>query len=176
MADSPEVVDAQATPGAIPGSGAIPDGQHEQAPAAGGATPPAGDGESERLAAALKAERDARRKAEQAVKDLQKTQADGLSESERLSQRVAELEAATKRAERDALVMRIVQETGLPSVLADRMHGDDETSLREDALALKAALPVPAPTQTTTSSVGGPQGAPVGSRSPEEWLSHIRKR
>lgn len=173
MADTQEA-DAQAIPGAIPGSGAIPDGQHGQAPAAGGAIPPAGDGESERLAAALKAEREARRKAEQAVKDLQKTQADGLSESERLSQRVAELEQATKRAERAALVQRIAMETGLPSVLADRMHGDDEDSLRADAEALKAAIPAPQqPTQTTTS-VGGPQGPPAAAKSPEEWLGVIR--
>lgn len=171
-----EVVDAQATAGAIPAEGVIPSGQTEQAPPDVGATPPSGDGEQQRLAAALKSEREARRKAEQAVKDLQQKQTDGLSETERLANRVTELEAATKAAEREALVLKISQEYSIPPQLSSRLLGSTEDELRADAEALKAAIPAQPPAPQTTQSVGGPQGPPSGTRSPEEWLGVIRGR
>ena len=166
---------AQADPGATPGSGATPDGT--TGPALGeGATPPAGDGEGKRLEAALKAERDARRKAEKDLADLRKSQEAGQSDAERLATRVTELEAAKAKAEHDSLVLKIATETGLPPLLAARLQGSDETSLREDAEALKQALPTNGTQPQNPTTVGGPQGAPASGRSPEEWLSVIRKR
>jgi hypothetical protein len=131
--------------------------------------PPAGEGSSDRLEAALKAERDARKKAEKELSDARRKQDEGLTETERLARRVAELEAANKAAEREALVLRIATETGLPPLLAARLQGEDETSLREDAQRLKPLIQAPAPT-----TVGGPQGPPPSTRTPEEWLSVIR--
>lgn len=168
----PATIGPQEATGATPGAGAIPAPPAGPAPDGAGATPPAGEG-SDRLETALKAERDARKKAEKDLADLRKQQTAGLSESERLAQRVAELEAANKQAAREALVSKIAMETGLSSLLAARLQGDDETSLRADAEALKQAIPQQPQTPTP---VGGPQGQPVGDRSPEDWIAVLRQR
>jgi len=163
----------QPAPGATPGPGANPGpaaDQQEQ----GGAKPPTPGDEGSGLETALKAEREARKQAERDLKALKDQQQSGLTESERLAQRVAELEAANIAAERQALVLKIATETGLPPLWASRLQGTDETSLRADAEALKQTIPAQPPQPPTT--VGGPQGAPTASRSPEEWVTTLRAR
>lgn len=164
----------QATAGATPPPGEMP-GQSADQQEGTGATPAPTEGESTGLAAALKAERDARRQAEAALKKLQEQQTQGLSESERLAHRVAELEAANKAATIEALRLKISQELSIPPALASRLHGSTEAELRADAEALKQAIPAPAPTPTTPG-VGGPQGPPAGAKSPEEWVQALRAR
>jgi hypothetical protein len=122
----------------------------------------------------LKAEREARRKAEADLKALRDKASEGLTESERLNQRVAELEAAKVAAERQALVLKIATEFSIPPLLAARLQGQTEDELRADAESLKQIIPAQPPQAPTT--VGGPQGAPTSAKSPEEWVTFLRGR
>jgi hypothetical protein len=165
MADNQETVEG-ATPEAVDSkeAGATP---AEQGPeVASGVTPPTG---GSGLDSALRREREARKAAETELKRLRSQATD----AETLAQRVAELEQAKADAERRTLLLKVANEYSIPPVLSDRLHGETEDELRADAEALLKAIPVqaPAPPQQT---VGGPQGAPTASRSPEEWLSVLR--
>jgi hypothetical protein len=165
---------AQATPGGTPGSGGTPDGRDGHAPAGEGGTPPAGGEDVAALKKALAAERDAKRAAQKALDDLKAKEQAGQTDAEVLQQRVAELERANKKAKRDALVLSIATEYSIPAALSARLHGETEDELRADAEALKAIIPAQPPQQGTT--VGGPQGQPVGGKSPEEWIKVLRAR
>lgn len=83
--------------------------------------------------------------------------------------------AARSHAEREALAAKVALEAGLPPALADRLKGDDEQSLRADAEQLKQFAAASAPPAAPVPQVGGPQGPPVRSKTPADWLDHIRK-
>ena len=82
-----------------------------------------------------------------------KKSADRIAE---LTQQVADLTAKNTAAELGALRTRIAHETGLPFELAERLRGEDEKSLREDAEALvqlTAAKPAPSPAYSPETPV-----------------------
>lgn len=60
-----------------------------------------------------------------------------LDASREQAGRIAELEAENRAYETSSVKMRIAREVGLPYELAERLSGDEEKSIREDAEALK---------------------------------------
>lgn len=64
-----------------------------------------------------------------------------LSELEKLTKQLAEVEKRAAEAERKAIRQKVAAETGLPLLLAERLQGDDEDAMREDAAKLLEALP-----------------------------------
>ena len=174
MTDNPKT-ETQA-PGGMPDSGGIPDAGGTDSTTSGGVMPPADEkADDASLKNALRVEREARRKAEDDLKKLRDAQKSGSAEAEALSQRLAELEKAKADAEESAMRLRVATETGLPIELSARLFGTDEKSLREDAEALLRHFPKAQPPQPSTS-VGGPQGAPTATRSPEDWVTYLRAR
>lgn len=75
-----------------------------------------------------------------------------------LTKQVSDLTAKNTAAELGALRQRIAHESGLPFELADRLHGDDEKSLRADAEAL-AKLTAPRPQPSPAYSPETPAGS-----------------
>ena len=67
-----------------------------------------------------------------------------LSETEKLKQKLAEVESRAAAAERKALCQKIAAETGLPALLAERLQGEDEEGMRADAAKLLETLPTKA--------------------------------
>lgn len=61
--------------------------------------------------------------------------------AEQAEAKAAEIETRAKAAELAALRTRIGSEKGLPGALIDRLHGEDEETIRTDADALLAAMP-----------------------------------
>jgi hypothetical protein len=76
------------------------------------------------------------------LEKAEKERADAeLSETEKLKQKLAEVEKRAAEAERKALCQKIAAETGLPALLAERLQGDDEEAMRADAAKLLETLP-----------------------------------
>lgn len=90
-----------------------------------------------------------------------------LAEIEAANQTQAEKDAkaladATKRAdtaEATLARLRVATSKGLPPELADRLQGNDETEMAEDADRLLALVQPTTPTAPTGAADGGPQGA-----------------
>lgn len=104
---------------------------------------------------ALKAEVEALKKAAPA--------ADAAGLQQRLEQADAErvkLAAELAAERRTALAAKIAREYDLPDALAGRLKGEDEDELREDAEALKAALPA---SGSASRKATGTTPAPAGS-------------
>jgi chromosome segregation ATPase len=93
-----------------------------------------------------------------------KQQLDETSEKaakyDELSSRLQQLEQERDRAAREALVMRVATETGLPPALAGRLQGETEEALREDAQELAELIPQQAPAGSRATP--NPGGTPTG--------------
>jgi hypothetical protein len=83
----------------------------------------------------------------EAKRTLDEKRAAEMSELEKLQKQLADKDAeivkATKQAETErlnALRLRVGQEVGLPTVLAARLQGADETELKADAETVKAVM------------------------------------
>lgn len=85
--------------------------------------------------AALKREREARKELEAKVKSLISPE-----EVQTKEQALANAEREAQDAKTEALRLRIALAEGLPIDLAERLRGDDEEALREDAQTLKALV------------------------------------
>lgn len=132
---------------------------------------------------ALEAERQARKTAEKQaselaakVKEFEQAQ---LNEAERLSAQLQEAKDAARRAESEALRLRIASEIQLPGDLLEFLTGDDEEEIRERADKLKAATaaanapraPQPDPSQGAKPGGQGPSQlsrADLARMSPQE--------
>jgi hypothetical protein len=102
----------------------------------------------------------------------------GRTETERLAARLEEEQRAREEAERareqlqqERLREKIAREHGLADELVDRLRGDDEHALREDAARLSQLF---APAQTSARPVmpsfgGGPRGGDAPAN-PQEGL------
>lgn len=87
--------------------------------------------------------------------------------AEQRAQKLAELEVQARDAELKALRVSIAAELGLPAKWADRLKGDTEEALRQDAAELKESLPSqpqqpPAPGARTPTTTTVPGGKPAG--------------
>lgn len=89
-----------------------------------------------------------------------------MSETEKLQRQIRDMEArqqqlqAEAEAERlNALRLRVGQEIGLPPMLASRLSGTDEESIKADAQAMLSALPTQlARIPNNDATAGGAQG------------------
>ena len=100
-----------------------------------------GEGLIKALAAERKQNREAQSRAKAAEQKLQEIEDAQKSEAEKLQERLvrAEQEAAAARVE--LLRERIAREEDVPHEFIDRLRGDTEDTIREDAKSFVAALP-----------------------------------
>lgn len=84
---------------------------------------------------------------------------------EKAEAKVKEFEAKVKLMELNALKSRLATEAGIPAELADRIRGEDETSIKADIEELKKIFP-------QRVAVGG-RGAPTANNSPATDLASL---
>lgn len=138
------------------------------------------------IAERLKREREKYKDYEQlkkAAEELQKIKESQMSEQEKLQMRLAEIEREKLERERELAELRtalvkqkVLTELGLPISLADRIFGETEEEIRQDAEELKKLLGLQANTKVgaPTNPVGGNKQTRVFTReelmrmSPEE--------
>jgi len=94
---------------------------------------------------ALQAERQARREAERLLAEQQakvtEFEAAGKTELERVTDRAAKAEQALKDATMQLARERVARRVGLPEKFIDRLRGDTEEELEDDATSLLEDLP-----------------------------------
>ncbi len=121
--------------------------------------------EANREAAERRKKLDAYEKAEAERKQAE------MTEVERANAKMKEYETKLATLERDALVRRVADETGLPAALASRLQGATEEELKADAaklLELVPAAPNKPKLKTDPSNPGNAQKA--------ETLAEMRAR
>ena len=136
---------------------------------------------------ALQAERDARAAAEKQAAALQ-AQIDEIEAAKLSDLEKAQKLAADAEARADALMAEVVArdrqilrqsigaEAGLPAELIDRMQGDDEAALREDAKKLAALVPDNSPSPFPKADPSqGVQGTPSGGTTADRFASALTK-
>jgi hypothetical protein len=107
---------------------------------------------------------------ELALKELQDKQAEAeMSELEKLKKRLAEVEGEKTRIERERLIDRIAADAKLPVELRDRLRGETEEELREDAKQLaKFTQPAkPEAPDLDATRRGGSNGEPTDAEKEE---------
>jgi len=72
-----------------------------------------------------------------------------LSEIERAKSKLAETQAELDSLRKEQMRAKVAREVGLPDVIAERIQGDDEETMMEDAKRLAEALPKPKPMSVT---------------------------
>lgn len=72
-----------------------------------------------------------------------------LSEIERTKQQLAEAQEQVNSLRKEQMRAKVAKEVGLPDVIAERIQGDDEETMLEDAKRLAEALPKPKPMSVT---------------------------
>jgi hypothetical protein len=99
-------------------------------------------------AKASAAEKEAKRVADKLTKRIDEFEAKErnraeaeMSEVEKLKAKLAENERLRAEAERKALRQKVAAEVGLATIFAERLQGDDEDTMREDAKKMLEALP-----------------------------------
>lgn len=97
----------------------------------------------EKEARAAQKKLEAYEKAERERKDAE------LSETEKLKRELAAAQAQLKASQLDNMKRTIAAAVGLPAPLAARLQGDDEETLKADALALLESLPKAEPKKPT---------------------------
>lgn len=106
-----------------------------------------------------------------------------LTEAERLKQERDELQKEISDIRREALQRKVASKAGLDPDFADRIRGDSEEDMLEDAKRLAKKAPAVAdaeeqkPSKPTASGMlAGQRGKPVGSKSPDspkDWLNDL---
>lgn len=144
MADEP-------VPGIDPGK---PPADPTPPPAAPPTDPPkeGGDDDLAALRKALNSERQLRSAAEKKAKTFEDAQ---KSELEKAQERAESAEKRAAELERSVLRAKVAAKHDLPAELADRLQGDDEAALEEDAKRLAVLVSPPA-------DMGGRRGGSVG--------------
>lgn len=74
------------------------------------------------------------------VADFDGVKSEYETRQQQLEQTVAAQGAAIKRYETEALKRKVADEVGIPAAFASRLTGEDEDSIRQDALALAPML------------------------------------
>lgn len=149
----------------------------ETPPTPSGETPAPQHEDTAGLKSALEKEREARKAAERAAREhgTKASEYDKLVEArksteEKLTDRAQKAEGRASDLEAEVLRLRVAIEKQLPADLADRLRGDDETSLAEDAdklLGLMAPsdgrprMPSPDPRQGGTPADTALNGDPL---------------
>ena len=137
-----------------------------------------GDAGKAALAAERKRANDAEKLAREAQARITELEQKDATEIEKATRRIAELEAAnqtltTDLANRDKTILRLNTgiDEGLPKNLIARLQGDDEESIKADAVSLRALVPDnnPSPFPKADPSQG-PQGA--GKTSNADLFAH----
>lgn len=118
-----------------------------------------------------------------AAEELRKIKESQMSEQEKLQMRLAEIEREKLERERELAELKtslvkqkVLNELGLPLSLADRIFGETEEEIRQDAEELKKLLGLQANTKigTGTNPAGGNKGTrtftkeEIARMSPEE--------
>lgn len=91
--------------------------------------------------------------------EFQKWKDSQLTEKQRLEKRVHELEAEKAEADRERLIRKVARKAGLSAEVADRLRGNTEAELLEDAATL---VKVMGKKSSTASMHAGTRGTPVG--------------
>ncbi len=99
------------------------------------------------------------------LKDGQKSELEKANAArEKAEAKVKEFEAKVKQMELNALKSKLAAEAGIPSELADRIRGEDETSIKADIEGLKKLFPPKA---------AGGSGAPQAGNAPKSDLQTL---
>ena len=98
------------------------------------------------------AKKAAKRLAELEEVEQKRTEAE-MSELDKLKKQLADAQKQYAEAERKSLRQKVAVETGLPAILADRLQGDDEDAMREDAAKLLEALKQPEPVKKPAPTI-----------------------
>lgn len=116
------------------------------------------------LAANRQQLKDAERQAAELAAKVREFEDRDRSEIERAQARIEELEQAASAAQQQVADLqaaqmrsRVASEIGLPAALADRLRGDDEDQVRQDAEQLMAAVGASRPAPTPFGA--GPRGS-----------------
>lgn len=104
-------------------------------------TSPDGEGLKKALAAERKQNRDAQARAKAAEARLQEIEDAQKSEAEKLLERATRAEAEATQARTELTRERIAREEGVPPEFIDRLRGESEDEIRDDAKSFVAALP-----------------------------------
>ena len=92
-----------------------------------------------------------------------------MTELQKSQARLAELEALEAQRSRNDMQRKVARAVGLSMDLADRIHGDSEADMLEDAKAFLARANKLAGKQQITNR--GTTGSPVGQEAPaKDWL------
>lgn len=97
-----------------------------------------------------------------------------LTEKQRLEARVKELEAEKTKTDREKLVRKVAKKAGLSLEMADRLRGDTEEELLEDAAGL---VKIVGKQTSRAASLVGNRGTPVGGGdtppSDSDWFRNL---
>ena len=122
------------------------------------AEPPVEEWDKERAAATIKAQREQEKVYKAQLKELEALKAEKqkqaeaqMTEAERAKKQADELALENAKLKADLLRREVVAETGIPSILADRLHGTTKEELLADAQKLLELLPKP---KTATPTIG----------------------
>lgn len=85
---------------------------------------------------------------------------------EEATRQLTELQSQLKASQVQALRSKVASELGIPPQLAERLRGETEEEMKQDAESLKAVIPTPSAsgTRQTTTAVPGGQPAKKTSR------------
>lgn len=108
------------------------------------------------------------------IEEFRKWKESQLTEKERLTARIKELEQEKASADHDKLVRRVAKKAGLSLEVADRLRGETEEELLEDAISL--AKLVGKRSASTAAQHAGNRGTPVGAGgtpSDSDWFRDL---
>lgn len=111
----------------------------------------------------------------QALKDAQK------SEAEKKDERIRQLEGELTKRESELLRRKVGADMGLPASLIDRIRGDDEDEMREDAQSLlddlgKKYIPKSKPSSGDTGAGVNGEAESLESLSPKELAARFASK
>jgi hypothetical protein len=132
------------------------------------------DDDKDRIIADLRKENAAKRvknrDLDTELNEFRSWKANQMSDLDKANARVAELEKVQRDAETDKLQRKVAKAVGLSYSLADRIRGDSEAEMLEDAKSLLKE----AGKKTGGLIDRGPSGGPVGGENPDkdkgDWL------
>ena len=97
-----------------------------------------------------------KRLAELEAKEKERADAE-LSETEKLKKQLADAQAVNDRLAREQMQNKVAAKVGLPAVFANRIQGDTEELMEEDARSLLAAMPAKVAPPLNPTNPGQPQ-------------------
>lgn len=102
---------------------------------------------------------------------LDALEAEKLSDIEKAQKAAQDAATRAESSERAALRLRVAIEKGVPASLVDRLRGDTETDIAEDADSLLALINTPTSPKPDLSQ--GPKGAPRSSAPRDQFAAFL---